>query len=97
MSAPGSNASPLQNIFKTIGADLVADVKGAGFALLTTFFSNVKANPSPQNVAAQGAILAASAILQLPNLEQEGITQLADIGQSSLSTLSPTTLIPTAS
>ena len=92
MSSPATPTNPLSALFTTLGNNLSADVTGNATGLLTAFLTNVKATPTPQNVAAQGAILAASAMLQLPNLEQEGITQLADTGLAALALVKPPTL-----
>ena len=80
-----TSTSPISALFTSLGNQLLTDVEGNALGLLSAFFTNVKANPTPQNVVAQGAILSASALLQLPNLEQEGISQLADTGLATLS------------
>lgn len=83
-----SSASDLFHILLTnLGDDLFKD--GAG--LLTQFFTNIKANPTTQNVIAQGAILAASAPMQLPNLEQAAIGQVADTGLALMALSKPST------
>ena len=84
MSSPATPANPISSLFTTLGNELIKDVTGNAAGLLTAFLTNVKATPTPQNVAAQGAILAASAMLQLPNLEAEAIGQLADTGLAAL-------------
>lgn len=88
MSSSGKS-SPTSAILKALGDQLLANVEGGAAALLHGFLTNVKANPTPQNVVAQGAILSASALLQLPNLEQAAITELADAGLAALDTLKP--------
>ena len=81
MATPTSASTLFHTLLTNLGDDLFKD--GAG--LLNTFFTNVKANPTTQNVLAQGAILAASAPMQLPNLEQASIGQLADTGLELMS------------
>lgn len=90
MSSTGT-PSPVQVLFSQLGKALLTDVEGNAAGLLHAFFTNVKANPTTQNVVAQGAILAASAPLQLPNLEQESIGQLADTGLALLALVKPST------
>lgn len=77
-------SNPTQPIFDALGTALLSNIEGPAFTLLGNFLSAVKANPTPQNVLAQGAILAASAPLQLPNLEQSAITDLANAGEQLL-------------
>jgi len=83
MSSTGTT-SPLQTLFAQLGNELISDAFSNASGLLNAFFTNVKGNPDPQNVVAQGAILAASAMLQLPNLEKEAIGQVADTGLALL-------------
>lgn len=83
------------SLFQALGTQLLTDTEGNAKDLLNAFFNNVKATPTPQNVIAQGAILAASAPLQLPNLEAEAIGQIATVGQQLLALL-PTPTAPTA-
>lgn len=92
MSSPATPASPISSLFTTLGNELIKDATGNAAGLLTAFLTNVKATPTPQNVAAQGAILAASAMLQLPNLEAEGIGQLADTGLAALALIKAPTV-----
>ena len=87
-----SSASPTSALFSAFGNLLLSDVTGNATGLLTAFLKNVQATPTPQNVAAQGAILAASAMLQLPNLEAEGIQQLATTGLAALATVKTPTV-----
>lgn len=75
-------SSSFDTIFKTLGQQLLSDVEGTSKGLLVGFFTNIKANPTPQNVIAQGALLQAAALLSGPNLEQAAISQLADDGLS---------------
>lgn len=84
--------TPIQTLFSQFGTQLVGDAFGNVHNLLSAFFTNVKANPTPQNVAAQGAILTASALLQLPNLEQQAISQAADTGTALLAAIKPPTV-----
>lgn len=84
MSSSGSTSNPTKALFDALGAHLLADVESPAFTLLGNFLANVKANPTTQNVLAQGAILAASAPLQLPNLEQSSISDLATTGEELL-------------
>lgn len=79
----------LSDLFNTLGKELLADVEGNASGLLEAFFTNVKATPSVQNVLAQGAILQASALLQIPNLEASAISQFADTGLAALAALKP--------
>lgn len=95
MTTQPAAASALQNIFQKVGEQLLNDAGGNAKSLLTAFFTNVKANPTTQNVIAQGAILAATAPLQLPNLEQEALGQVADAGLALLDLL-PTPAPPAA-
>lgn len=69
-------ATLFQDLLHSIGADALT----GGVGLLNAFFTNIKANPSTQSVIAQAAILVASAPLQLPNLENVVIGQIADTG-----------------
>lgn len=69
--------TPLQATLTLIGNQLKADVLGVAKSGLVNFFTNVKANPTVQNVAAQGALLQASLLLSAPTLEQESISQVA--------------------
>ena len=78
------STSPAQTIFGVLGQHLLSDVESPAFGLLGAFLTAVQKNPTTQNVLAQGAILAASAPLQLPNLEQSGISDLASAGQALL-------------
>lgn len=71
-------ATSASGLFSNLGDQLGGDVLGNVKGLLKNFAANIKATPTPQNVAAQGAILVGSASLQLPNLEHQGISQLAD-------------------
>lgn len=75
-----TTASQAGALFHQLGTLLVADIFSVNNTLLENFFNNLKANPTVQNAVAQGALLAASAPLQLPNLEQTAIGQVADIG-----------------
>ena len=84
-----TTTNPLSTLFTVLGNQLLTDVEGNAASLLTAFFQNIKATPSVQNVLAQGAILQASALLQLPNLENEAISQLADTGLSALAAIKP--------
>lgn len=90
MSSTG-NTSPTSTILKALGDQLLGNIEGNAAALVRAFLTNVKANPTTQNVMAQGAILQVSALLQLPNLEQSAITELADAGLAALDTLKPAT------
>ena len=93
MSSPASaSPSPISALFTTLGNELLTDVTGNAAGLLTAFLKNIQIPPTPQNVAAQGAILAASAMLQLPNLEAQGIGQLATLGLAALATIKPPTV-----
>lgn len=89
-----STPSPVAALFKNLGDQLLTDVEGNVSALLSAFFNNVKATPTPQNVVAQGAILAGSALLQLPNLEAAGISQLADTGLAALALVKVPAVVP---
>jgi hypothetical protein len=82
-----TQTSAFQTIFQHVGAQLLSDVEGNASSLLTAFFTNIKANPTTQNVVAQGVVLAASAPLQLPNLEQAALSQIADAGLALLALL----------
>lgn len=62
----------LQNFLGQLGGDALVAAK----AMLTNFGNNIQATPSPQNVVAQAMAVAATAPLQLPNLEAEAIKQL---------------------
>lgn len=84
-----STPSPFQALFASFGNELIGDAFGNAHGLLSAFFTNVKANPQPSNVVAQGAILTASAMLQLPNLEQQAISQAADTGLALLDIIKP--------
>ena len=77
----------LSDLFNTLGKQILTDVEGNASGLLVAFFTNIKATPSIQNVLAQGAILQASALLQLPNLETQAIAQFADTGLAALASL----------
>lgn len=81
--------NPFQTLFAQFGNELVGDAFGNAHGLLSAFFNNVKANPTTQNVVAQGAILTASAMLQLPNLEQQALGQAADTGLALLAVIKP--------
>lgn len=83
-TATTTTPNPAQAIFGTLGQHLLADIEGPAFGLLSSFLTNVAKNPTTQNVLAQGAILAASAPLQLPNLEQSSISDFAAAGQQLL-------------
>jgi hypothetical protein len=87
--AVSASSTALQAVLAQLGNELLSDVEGVGFTLLTGFFTAIKSNPSPQNVAAQATILVASALVQLPNLEQSGIAQLADAGLAAINALKP--------
>lgn len=77
------------SLFSQLGGDIAANGKG----LLTNFFNSVIKNPTAQNVVAQGAILAASAPMQLPNLEQESIGQIAQVGLQLTNLLNTTSQV----
>lgn len=81
--------SAISDLFDNLGKQLVSDVEGNVAGLLNAFFTNVKSNPTSQNVVAQGAILSASALLQLPNLEAAAISHFADTGLAALELLKP--------
>lgn len=67
-------------IFAALQAAILADVLSNGSNLLTGFFNGIKATPTSQSVVAQGIILAANAPMQLPALEGEALTQVANAG-----------------
>lgn len=76
----------LHGLISQWGGDVLQDAEG----LLGTFFANLKMTPTPTNLIAQGLALAATAPLQLPELESQAIGQFAQAG------LLLTSLIPTA-
>ena len=88
LTTAASSPNPIGDLFSSLAAQLLTDVEGNAAGLLSAFFKNIQATPTTQNVMAQGAILAGSALLQLPNLEGEAISQLATTGLQAL------TLIP---
>jgi len=75
--------------FQTLGNQLLGDVEGILSSQIAAFFTNVKANPTPQNVVAQGVVLQASLLLSGPTLEQAGISQLATDGLALLAQIKP--------
>lgn len=79
-SAVPTPSAIVQQLLGALKTDVLLDGEG----LLNTFFTNVEENPTPQNVAAQGAILFASALLQGPSLEKDSIVQIAKAGQALL-------------
>lgn len=75
-----STPSPLSATVALVGSQLKGDVLGIAKSGLVNFFTNVKSNPTVQNVAAQGALLQATLLLSAPTLEQESISQVAQDG-----------------
>lgn len=62
----------LQTFLGQLGGDALVAAKG----MIVNFGNNIQATPSAQNVVAQAMAIAATAPLQLPNLESEAIKQL---------------------
>lgn len=62
----------LQTFFSQLGGDALVAAKG----MIENFGNSIQATPSAQNVVAQAMAIAATAPLQLPNLEAEAIKQL---------------------
>lgn len=90
MTTPTTTSSLFSNLLTQLGDDLFVNGQG----LLTAFFTNIQANPSTQSVIAQAAILAATAPLQLPNLEKDAISQVAATGLQLVQQLTPPTPTP---
>lgn len=84
--------SPESVLFSGLLQSLANDIFASGSGLLTAFFTNVQKNPTTQNVIAQGAILAASAPMQLPNLEQAALSQVATTGLALVALIKPPTV-----
>lgn len=74
----------LHNLLGSFEADLLSSAQG----LFTTYFTNLQKSPTSANVVAQGIALAATAPLQLPQMEATAIGQFASAG------LQLTALIP---
>lgn len=71
-TSPSASAGTiLQGLMAQFAGDVLVSAKG----LLTNFGSAITANPSQENVIAQALALAATAPLQLPNLESQAIAQ----------------------
>ena len=70
--APTASAGViLQALLGQFAGDVLVSAKG----LLVNFGNSIVVNPSQSNVIAQAMALAATAPLQLPNLEAEAIKQ----------------------
>lgn len=87
MSAPGTPTA--SDLFHSLLTSLGDDLFSSGSGLLEQLFTNIQKNPTTQNVIAQGVILAASAPMQLPNLEQAAIGQAATTGLELLKLAKP--------
>ena len=72
--------NPIQTALQTIASQLQGDLLGSIKTPLTNFFTNIKANPDPQNVAAQAALFQVTVMLSGPSLEKTAISQAADAG-----------------
>jgi hypothetical protein len=70
----------LKGIFDTLGEDALA----AAEAPLRTALTSIQANPSVENIAAQGAALAVSLPAALPTLGSTAAQQLATDGLALL-------------
>lgn len=79
MSSTGTSPTAPE-LFHQLLTELGGDLFTSGSGLLVQLFTNIQKNPTTQNVIAQGVILAASAPMQLPNLEQAAIGQTATVG-----------------
>jgi hypothetical protein len=75
--------------FKTLGNQLLTDVEGVLTSQVVAFFTNVKANPTTQNVLAQGVVLQASLLMQGPTLESAAISQIASDGLALVAQIKP--------
>lgn len=74
---PSSNPSQQAGaILQMFLGQLAGDALMAAKGMIVNFGSNIQATPSAQNVVAQALAVAATAPLQLPNLEAEAIKQL---------------------
>ena len=70
----------LKGIFDTLGADALGSVEGPVRAALTS----IQANPSAENIVAQGSALAVSLPAALPSLGSAAAQQLASDGLALL-------------
>lgn len=82
-----TTANPVQAVFSNLGTQLLSDAKGDLKGALLTFATNIKATPTTQNVAAQGAQLGVALLLSGPTLESEGIGQAATAIESLVNSL----------
>lgn len=82
MSQTGSasTTTPEAALLNQLLTQLGGDLFSTGSGLLISALTSIQANPTPQNVIAQGVQIALVAPLQLPNLEKEAIGQIAATG-----------------
>jgi hypothetical protein len=76
----------LHGLLSQFGMDLLA----SGTGILQTSLTSLKATPTIENAAAQGAAITLAAPLVIPTLEGEAISQFATAGLQLLA------LVPTA-
>lgn len=81
--------SSAKQVLQGLIGQLLAEATGEGRALLGNALANVVANPSTQNVIAQGAAIALVAPTLLPGIEAEAIKRSAQAGQELLALLEP--------
>lgn len=78
-----STPSVLSSLLSQLKTDALVDVSGA----LNTGLTNIQSNPTPQNAAAQGAIMIASILFSGPALDQAAITQAASAAKALLASI----------
>ncbi|MGO9998992.1 MAG: hypothetical protein ACLPKW_14810 [Acetobacteraceae bacterium] len=91
-----STPTPLQQagtILKTLLGALAEDGLQAMQSSLVSYGNALQANPSAANVVTQSLALAATAPLQVPNLEAEAIKQMG-VAIVALAGLIPSVLVP---
>lgn len=80
-------SNPVGTAFQSLINALKGDVLAIAKPILLNFSANVKANPDPQNAAAQFALAEATLLLSGPTLEKDAISQGATALETFANTL----------